>query len=94
MSKQATFTEMLNGTAEDYAIIGRETSEYAKNLPDRILEHLAILKGDTVVLLLIVLLIVYKQQQEHIKMEEMKNTLFVLYSMTLEILWLRQITQT
>ena len=47
MSKQATFTEMLNGTAEDYAIIGRETSEYAKNLPDRILEHLAILKGDT-----------------------------------------------
>ena len=47
MSKQATFTEMLNGTAEDYAIIGRETSEYAKSLPDRILEHLSILKGDT-----------------------------------------------
>jgi hypothetical protein len=43
MSKQATFTEMLNGTAEDYAIIGRETSEYAKKLPDRILEHLSIL---------------------------------------------------
>ena len=47
MSEQATFTEMLNGTAEDYAIIGRETSEYAKSLPDRILEHLSILKGDT-----------------------------------------------
>ena len=47
MSKQATFTEMLNGTAEDYAIIGRETSEYAKSIPDRILEHLSILKGDT-----------------------------------------------
>ena len=47
MSKQATFTEMLNGTAEDYAIIGRETSEYARSLPDRILEHLSILKGDT-----------------------------------------------
>ncbi len=47
MSKQATFTEMLNGTAEDYAIIGREGSEHATHLPDRILEHLAILKGDT-----------------------------------------------
>ena len=47
MSKQATFTEMLNGTAEDYAIIGEQTSEYAQQLPDRILEHLSILKGDT-----------------------------------------------
>ena len=37
MSKQATFTEMLNGTAEDYAIIGEQTSEYAQQLPDRIL---------------------------------------------------------
>ena len=46
MSKQATFTEMLNGTAEDYAIIGREGSEHATHLPDRILEHLEILKGD------------------------------------------------
>ena len=43
MPKQATFTEMLNGTAEDYAIIGQETSQYAKHLPERILEHLAIL---------------------------------------------------
>ena len=47
MPKQATFTEMLNGTAEDYAIIGQQTSEYATQLPDRILEHLSILKGDT-----------------------------------------------
>ena len=37
MSKQATFTEMLNGTAEDYAIIGKEGSEHATHLPDRIL---------------------------------------------------------
>ena len=30
MSKQATFTEMLNGTAEDYAIIGEHASEFAQ----------------------------------------------------------------
>ena len=47
MSKQATFTEMLNGTAEDYAIIGEHASEFAQNLPNRILDHLSILKGDT-----------------------------------------------
>ena len=47
MPKHATFTEMLNGTAEDYAIIGQQASEYATQLPDRILEHLSILKGDT-----------------------------------------------
>ena len=47
MSKQATFTEMLNGTSEDYAIIGEHASEFAQNLPDRIMDHLAILKGDT-----------------------------------------------
>ena len=46
MSQQATFTEMLHGTAEVYAIVGRETSEYATHLPDRILQHLEILKGD------------------------------------------------
>ena len=47
MSKQATFTEILNGTAEDYAIIGEHASEFAQNLPNRILDHLSILKGDT-----------------------------------------------
>ena len=47
MSKQATFTEMLNGTAEDYAIIGEHGAQFAAELPDRILEHLSILKGDT-----------------------------------------------
>ena len=47
MSKQATFTEMENGTAEDYSIIQEHTSDFAKELPDRILEHLCILKGDT-----------------------------------------------
>ncbi len=47
MSKQATFTEMLHGTAEDYAIIAEEAAKLATQLPDRILEHLDILKGET-----------------------------------------------
>ena len=47
MLKQATFTEMLNGTEEDYAIIGEHSSDFAKQLPDRILNHLDLLKGDT-----------------------------------------------
>ena len=47
MSKQATFTEMLHGTAEDYAIIAEEGAKLATQLPDRILEHLDILKGET-----------------------------------------------
>jgi hypothetical protein len=82
MSKQATFTEMLNGTAEDYAIIGEQTSEYAQQLPDRILEHLSILKEILAVLLLTVSHIAYKLLREHTKMGEMKSTLFVRFCMT------------
>jgi predicted HD phosphohydrolase len=47
MLKQATFKEMSNGTQEDYAIIGEHSSDFARELPDRILAHLGILKGDT-----------------------------------------------
>jgi len=47
MLKQATFKEMSNGTQEDYAIIGEHSSDFARELPDRILTHLDILKGDT-----------------------------------------------
>ena len=47
MLKQATFTEMLNGTEEDYAIIGEHFADFAKALPDRVLKHLSILEGDT-----------------------------------------------
>jgi predicted HD phosphohydrolase len=47
MLKQATFTEMLNGTQEDYAIIGEHHADYSKGLADRILKHLMILEGDT-----------------------------------------------
>ena len=47
MEKQATFSEMKNGTAEDYAIIGEHGSKFASELPNRILAHLDLLKGDT-----------------------------------------------
>ena len=47
MEKQATFSEMKNGTAEDYAIIGEHGSKFANELPNRILAHLDLLKGDT-----------------------------------------------
>ena len=47
MEKQATFSEMENGTAEDYAIIGEQGAKFASELPNRILAHLDILKGDT-----------------------------------------------
>ena len=43
MLKQATFTEMLNGTEENYAIIGEHVADFAKALPDRVLKHLSIL---------------------------------------------------
>jgi predicted HD phosphohydrolase len=38
---------MKNGTAEDYAIIGEHGSKFASELPNRILAHLDLLKGDT-----------------------------------------------
>ena len=47
MEKQATFSEMKNGTAEDYAIIGEHGSKFASELPNRILAHFDLLKGDT-----------------------------------------------
>ena len=47
MQKQATFTAMTEGTSDDYAIIARANGEHAKALADRILDHLALLKGDT-----------------------------------------------
>ena len=43
MEKQATFSEMKNGTAEDYAIIGEHGSKFASELPNRILAHLDLL---------------------------------------------------
>jgi predicted HD phosphohydrolase len=45
--RQTTFTAMRDGTAEDYQIIGRHSLEFFQGLPDRILDHLQILSGDT-----------------------------------------------
>ena len=47
MADQATFLEMKNGTAEDYAIIAEQGSKHASELPNRIMDHLNLLKGDT-----------------------------------------------
>jgi hypothetical protein len=47
MEKQVTFIEMSKGTADDYAIITEHSAKFSKKLADRILDHLALLKGDT-----------------------------------------------
>ena len=47
MADQATFSEMKKGTAEDYAIIAERGAKFASELPNRILDHFCILKGDT-----------------------------------------------
>ena len=44
--ERAKFTAMEEGTAEDWAIIGKEYSAFAKDLPDRVLDHLRLLDGD------------------------------------------------
>ncbi len=43
---RAAFTEMKEGTKEDWEIIGGEYRAFAKGLPDRVLEHLRLLDGD------------------------------------------------
>ena len=45
-AERAKFREMKQGTAEDWAIIGGEYREFAKGLPDRVLDHLKLLDGD------------------------------------------------
>ena len=46
MAERAKFREMKEGTKEDWAIIGAEYRAFAKDLPDRVLEHLKLLDGD------------------------------------------------
>ena len=46
IAERAKFREMKEGTKEDWAIIGGEYREFAKGLPDRVLEHLKLLDGD------------------------------------------------
>ncbi|SNB59233.1 Predicted HD phosphohydrolase [Marinobacter sp. es.042] len=43
---QAQFTHMKDGTAEDWQTIAKSFGQFAKGLPDRILEHLKLLEGD------------------------------------------------
>jgi predicted HD phosphohydrolase len=45
-SKHATFSDMAQSTAEDWAIIIKEHSPFASNGGRRILEHLRLLDGD------------------------------------------------
>ena len=47
MDKQTSFTEMAKATYEDYEIIMDHSREYVRNLPDRIMAHLELLKEDT-----------------------------------------------
>jgi predicted HD phosphohydrolase len=44
--EQASFTHMKDGTKEDWQIIARNFGEFAKDLPDRIMDHLMLLEGD------------------------------------------------
>ena len=46
IEERAKFREMKEGTQEDWAIIGAEYMAFAKDLPDRVLEHLRLLEGD------------------------------------------------
>ena len=43
---KASFTHMKDGTAEDWQTIARSFGDFAKGLPDRIMEHLRLLEGD------------------------------------------------
>ncbi|PYC11788.1 HD domain-containing protein [Pseudomonas mosselii] len=46
MNKQANFSHMRDGTAQDWAIIADDFRAYARLLPQRILAHLRLLDGD------------------------------------------------
>jgi predicted HD phosphohydrolase len=44
---ETTFTRMQDATPEDYAVIARHALGFQQGLPDRILRHLELLRGDT-----------------------------------------------
>ena len=44
--KKATFTKMTDGTQDDYTPIVEAAMVHSENLPDRIIEHLNMLKDD------------------------------------------------
>ncbi len=43
---KASFTHMQAGTEEDWQIIGAQFGAFAKQLPDRLIAHLELLRGD------------------------------------------------
>ena len=43
---RAQFHAMVDGTQEDWMAIGRASAEFGRGLPDRILAHLDLLRGD------------------------------------------------
>ncbi len=45
--ERASFTAMTEGTAEDWAAIARHSAAFGRELPDRVLSHLKMLKGDS-----------------------------------------------
>jgi predicted HD phosphohydrolase len=44
---QTAFTAMRDATREDYQIIGKRSLQFFSALPDRVLQHLKLLAGDT-----------------------------------------------
>lgn len=46
MSARANFTSMQDSTQQDWQIIGGEFIQFAKALPQRIIQHLQLLEGD------------------------------------------------
>jgi predicted HD phosphohydrolase len=44
---QTTFTAMRDASREDYKLIGRHSFDFFQGLPERVLNHLRILAGDT-----------------------------------------------
>lgn len=44
--ERANFSRMVDGSPEDYQIIGRSNGEFFAGLPDRILSHLELLESD------------------------------------------------
>ena len=46
LEKRAQFTQMIDGTAEDWIIIGTAAMNFSRGLPDRVMAHLRLLDGD------------------------------------------------
>lgn len=46
LPQRAKFNHMKDGTAEDWAIIGKEAVEFSRSLNQRIIDHLMLLEGD------------------------------------------------